>query len=81
MQITVWDSTTDTERILTIADLQAQDWETLTAEQLMSRLPAGMDMRMVVHILMDQLAKLTRDVKALEDQIVDKMLLEDSPKP
>jgi len=81
MQVAIWDPMTDTERILTIADFQAQDWETMDATQLYNKLPIGMDMKIVVEILIGQLAGLSKKVKVLEDQVIDKMLLEDSPKP
>ena len=71
-----WDPETSTERILTIADIQAQDWESMSTEELLRKLPAGMDMRTIFDILVGHLSFLSKRVKDLEDQVIDKMLLE-----
>jgi hypothetical protein len=77
MKVRFWDPMTDTERILTIADIEAQDWETISADKLLSQFPSGTSYHTVISVLIDQLANITKRVRSLEDQVVDKMLLED----
>jgi len=81
MEVKIWDPTTNTEQILTIADFQAQDWENLTGEELYRKFPGGTSLYDVVNLLVQQLGVLSKKVKALENEVTDKILLEDSPKP
>jgi len=75
-QAGIWDPTTNTEQILTIDDLEAQDWENLDAETLMANLPFGTMHDKVVRLLIGQLSRLTKKVKALENETIDEIILD-----
>ena len=75
-QAGIWDPTTNTEQILTIDDFNDQDWETLDGEQLYRKFPAGTSMYLVIELLVQQLGKLSKKVKALENETIDKIILD-----
>lgn len=74
-QVTFWDNSSGFERIVTINDLQNQDWENMTAEQLMNKLPVGLDLKNLVEILVGQIAHLSKKTRELEDTIADMIIL------
>jgi len=72
-----WDNGSGLSPILTVEDFTNQDWENLTGDELMNRLPIGLDTRSLVNMLVQQIAFLTKKQKQLESEVVDKILLED----